>query len=374
MCVIGNGVVIDPQALFAEIDELGAAGIHIGGRLRRQRQGAPHPAVSPRARPAGRSAPRRAQDRHDVARHRPGLRRQDRAARHPRRRSGRTRPSLAEAVRAQRRRAQPAGRRLDDGLASRCSSDLRAAWRADAPLGAPTCRCFSNRRVGPGKRNHVRGRAGHAARHRSRHLSVRDVVERHDRRRCTGLASARARSTRCSAWPRPTRRAWAKARCHRVDRRDGRSPARERAGVRRRDGPAAPLRLVRRGRGALRRAESTASTRSRSPSSMCSTACPSCRYARRTAAAAHVLTEMPGDLAQLAACEPVYETLPGWTTPTARRAALRGSAARSARLRRPSREDHGRAGCNRVHGVQHEKTRSCARECRRRAGVARTGS
>jgi adenylosuccinate synthase len=29
------------------------------------------------------------------------------------------------------------------------------------------------------------------------------------------------------------------------------------------------------------------------------------------------LTEMPGDYAQLAACEPVYETLPGWTTPTA---------------------------------------------------------
>ena len=29
------------------------------------------------------------------------------------------------------------------------------------------------------------------------------------------------------------------------------------------------------------------------------------------------LTEMPGDQAQLAACEPVYETLPGWTQPTA---------------------------------------------------------
>ena len=28
------------------------------------------------------------------------------------------------------------------------------------------------------------------------------------------------------------------------------------------------------------------------------------------------LTEMPGDVAQLAACEPVYETLPGWTSPT----------------------------------------------------------
>ncbi len=29
-----------------------------------------------------------------------------------------------------------------------------------------------------------------------------------------------------------------------------------------------------------------------------------------------VLTEMPADTAQLAACEPIYETLPGWTTPT----------------------------------------------------------
>jgi adenylosuccinate synthase len=29
------------------------------------------------------------------------------------------------------------------------------------------------------------------------------------------------------------------------------------------------------------------------------------------------LTEMPGDLAQLSACEPVYERLPGWSAPTA---------------------------------------------------------
>jgi adenylosuccinate synthase len=29
------------------------------------------------------------------------------------------------------------------------------------------------------------------------------------------------------------------------------------------------------------------------------------------------LTEMPGDVAQLAGCEPVYETLPGWSAPTA---------------------------------------------------------
>jgi adenylosuccinate synthase len=32
-CVIGNGVVVDPQALFAEIDEVTAAGVTIGDRL-----------------------------------------------------------------------------------------------------------------------------------------------------------------------------------------------------------------------------------------------------------------------------------------------------------------------------------------------------
>src|SRR5574342_836510 len=32
-CVIGNGVVVDPQALFSEIDELASAGIVVGDRL-----------------------------------------------------------------------------------------------------------------------------------------------------------------------------------------------------------------------------------------------------------------------------------------------------------------------------------------------------
>jgi adenylosuccinate synthase len=32
-CVIGNGLVVDPQALFAEIEELGRAGIDVGSRL-----------------------------------------------------------------------------------------------------------------------------------------------------------------------------------------------------------------------------------------------------------------------------------------------------------------------------------------------------
>jgi adenylosuccinate synthase len=33
ICVIGNGLVVDPEALFAEIDELQAAGISVAGRL-----------------------------------------------------------------------------------------------------------------------------------------------------------------------------------------------------------------------------------------------------------------------------------------------------------------------------------------------------
>src|SRR5262245_22450502 len=32
-CLIGNGVVVDPHALFAEVDELGRAGIEVDGRL-----------------------------------------------------------------------------------------------------------------------------------------------------------------------------------------------------------------------------------------------------------------------------------------------------------------------------------------------------
>ena len=33
ICVIGNGVVIDPQALFAEVDELAKAGVDVGSRI-----------------------------------------------------------------------------------------------------------------------------------------------------------------------------------------------------------------------------------------------------------------------------------------------------------------------------------------------------
>ena len=79
-CVIGNGVVVDLKALFDEVDELA------DGRDRRRRpparvrSRARHPAVPPRPRPAERGEPRRAEDRHHLARHRAGLRGQGRPA------------------------------------------------------------------------------------------------------------------------------------------------------------------------------------------------------------------------------------------------------------------------------------------------------
>ena len=147
----------------------------------RQRQGAPDPAVPPRARPAQRSAARRAQDRHDLARHRSGLRGQDRAARRPRRRS--REPDGARRGRRSTTSPRATGssptRRWTGG---RCST-IWAAPGSGWSRGSPTCRCSSTRRAADGPRDHVRGRAGHAARHRSRHVSVRHLVERDDRRR-----------------------------------------------------------------------------------------------------------------------------------------------------------------------------------------------
>ena len=87
-----------------------------------QRQGAPDPAVSPRARRVERGAPRRAQDRDDVARHRPGLRGQDRPARHSRLRPGRH-PGAGRRSARERQRAQPD----HQGLDARLEAGLRPA-------------------------------------------------------------------------------------------------------------------------------------------------------------------------------------------------------------------------------------------------------
>jgi hypothetical protein len=98
-----------------------------------------------------------------------------------------------------------------------------------------------------GRRILFEGAQGRASRCGPRHLSLRDLVEHRWRARPRRApASARARSATCSASPRPTRRAWGGAVPLRTLRRDRRAHRPARPRIRHRDGPQAPLRLVRR--------------------------------------------------------------------------------------------------------------------------------
>ena len=242
-----------------------SAGIDVDGRLSSATKRAPRPAVSPRARRAARGAPRRAQDRHHVARHRAGLRGQDRAPRRARAATSAIRSALRErGARATSTRATASSASSHAGLRSRCSTSssrsaerLRAVARPTSSLVPARARCKRRGRA-------ARRRAGHAARHRSRHVSVRDVVATRRPAACApalGVA-ADARSTACSASPRRTRRASATGRCRRSCPTSWatrlRETGQEFGAV---DRAAAPLRLVRRGRRALRGARRTDSTR-----------------------------------------------------------------------------------------------------------------
>ena len=171
-CVIGNGVVVDPQALFAEVDELARHGRSTSsGRL----------LVSDKAHLIlpyhreldllSRSAARRAEDRHDVARHRAGLRGQDRAPRHSRLRPAATRRRVAERVRENVDRAQPPHPGSARRLAARAATSCSRSASGCKPLMADDVRGPGHRAIARGPARDVRGRAGHAARHRSRHLS-----------------------------------------------------------------------------------------------------------------------------------------------------------------------------------------------------------
>ena len=163
-CVIGNGVVVDPQALLTEIDELEALGVDGGRPADRQRPRASDPAVSPRARRARRGAARRAQDRHDVARHRPGVRGQDRAPRHSRRRPRRSsslRCRSQDAVRENVAHAQSAASgtaHIDWQVGARRP---QAAWERLRPRVVRRL-AVSGRSAPGGKEHPVRRRAGDA--------------------------------------------------------------------------------------------------------------------------------------------------------------------------------------------------------------------
>ncbi len=72
--VIGNGVVVDPWALCAEIEKLAGQGVSVTREnLRVAGQCDADPAAAPRARPDARGGGGRGQDRHHGPRHRAGL-------------------------------------------------------------------------------------------------------------------------------------------------------------------------------------------------------------------------------------------------------------------------------------------------------------
>ena len=255
LSVIGNGVVLDPQALLDEIAQLEAS------RASRSRRTI---CASPRTRalilplhreldairecaqrgaaigttrrgigPAyedkvGRRAIR-LMDLADAADARP----QDRApAGASQRAAPRARPRPRSTPRA-------TARRNSNEVAPQVLPYMESVWRlldTEAPRG---------------QAHPVRGRAGRAARRRPRHLSVRHLVQ-HGRR--AGRDRIRARAERGRLCARHLQGLYDAGRrgpvSDRTEQRDRPGARRARQGVRRRHRPAAALRLVRRGAGA----------------------------------------------------------------------------------------------------------------------------
>ena len=165
-----------------------------------------------------------------------------------------------------------------------------------------------------GKHRALRGRAGHPARPRPRHLSVRHLVEPG---RGLGLRRRRRRADRhrrglgrLQGLHDPGRR---RAVPDRARRRARRPPARPGPRVRHDHRARAPLRLARPGRACATRRASTGSRRSRSPSSTSSPG--STRSASRSATAARrarCSTSSPTTRRSSTAPSAEYEELPGF--------------------------------------------------------------
>ena len=195
-------------------------------------------------------------DRHHPARHRPLLRGQGRARRHPG--AGPARPEDPGAQARDRAR----GEERDPREALRAAAPrARGAWPRTSSRYAERLRPFIadtalliDEALRDGKRGAVRGRPGHDARHRPRHVSLRDLVQP-DRRR--GLhrapASGPTRIDRVlgvtQGLRHPGRRG---AVPHRARRRGRAADAGARQRVRHHHRPPAPLRLARPGGAALR--------------------------------------------------------------------------------------------------------------------------
>ncbi len=231
-CIIGNGVVIDPQALFKEVDELARMGVAVDGRL----------LVSEKAHvilPYHReldvlSEARRGERKIGTTSRGIGPAYEDKIGRRGIRICDLLgdREALAQEVRE--------NVHARNQIIKESTLDWKPVFDQLVAYGE-RLRPMGGRRVAV-SREGARGRsqrdvrrcAGNAARHRSRHLSVRDLVQRVDWRRLHRPRRAaerdRRRAGRGQGVHDARRRRTA---ADRIVRGAGRSPARERPGVRR---------------------------------------------------------------------------------------------------------------------------------------------
>ena len=313
-CVIGNGVVVDPQALFAEIDELAKAGIAVGDRLR----------VSDKAHlilPYHReldllSEARRGERKIGTTSRGIGPAYEDKIARRGVRVGDLANPSLlAEAV---KHNVAARNRIIGDSTmdARQVLDDLARAWQRMKPWTTDVS-LFLDRARSEGRSIMFEGAQGtlldidHGTYPyvTSSNATIGGV--------CTGLGvgpraidgvlgAAKAYTTRVGEGPLPTELTGEIGNRLRESGQEFGAVT----GRPRRCGwyDAVAVRYAVRVNGLSGLALTKLDVLDGLEELQVCTA-----YRCRGA----VLTEMPGDLAQLAACEPIYETLPGWSTPSA---------------------------------------------------------
>ncbi len=312
-CVIGNGVVVDPQALFAEIEELSRAGIEVGDRL----------VVSDKAHlilPYHReldllSEARRGERKIGTTSRGIGPAYEDKIARRGVRVGDLANPdALSDAI---RHNVDARNRIIGDSImdAGQLLDDLRAAWKRMAPWVTDVS-LFLARARSAGRSIMFEGAQGtlldidHGTYPyvTSSNATIGGV--------CTGLGIppraidgvlgvVKAYTTRVGEGPLPTELTGEIG-----DRlRESGQEFGAVTGRPRRCGwyDAVAVRYAVRVNGL----DALALTKLDVLDGMDELQiCTSYRCGGAT------LTEFPGDLAQLAACEPVYESMPGWSTPT----------------------------------------------------------
>ena len=237
--VIGNGVVVDLSVLFEELD--GPERPRHRHQQAGDQRGRPrHRAVQPHARQGDRALPGQPPDRHHRSRHRPDVRGQDEPHRHPRPGPVRRGHPAAEGRGRARAEEPGAGQDLQPPRDHR-RRGRRGAHRAPRRAAAHGRRHRAAARPGAGRRQDraARGRPGHPAGRRPRHLPVRDVVQRDVRRRVHRVRHPadpdRPRRGDPQGLHDPGRRGPVP---DRAARRHGRAPAQDRRRVRDDDGPA----------------------------------------------------------------------------------------------------------------------------------------